>query len=133
MKKVLILASAVLLAACSPVMEATRPDPVDISQFVVGDKRIKILSEIGSPIATTQDGKNSCDVYKLYTTGPSAIGKGAIAAGEAVADVFTLGLAEVVLTPAEAATRGTKHGVVFCYSATGTLVSVNQSDNPSGE
>ncbi len=119
----------ITLQACSPVMESMRPDPVDISQFVVGENRLKILSDLGSPITTTKDGQNSCDIYKLYTKGPDAVGKGAIAAGEAVADVFTLGLTEVVFTPAEAATKNSKHTVIFCYSQDSKLVSVNQSDN----
>jgi len=132
MKKYLALVSVVFLLACSPVMEANRPDPVDMSQFVIGEKRLNVLADIGSPIATTKDGNNSCDVYKLYTEGHSAAGKGAIAAGEAVADVFTLGLAEVIFTPAEGATQDSKHAVVFCYSPDDKLVSLNQSDSSAG-
>jgi len=103
-----------------------------MSQFVIGEKRLNVLADIGSPIATTKDGNNSCDVYKLYTEGHSAAGKGAIAAGEAVADVFTLGLAEVIFTPAEGATQDSKHAVVFCYSPDDKLVSLNQSDSSAG-
>ena len=134
-KKLGLCIAAILfsLLGCSPVMEANRPDPVDMSQFVIGEKRMNVLADIGSPVATTKDGKNSCDIYKLYTEGHSAAGKGAIAAGEAVADVFTLGLAEVIFTPAEGATQDSKHAVIFCYSPDDKLVSLNQSDSPSGE
>jgi hypothetical protein len=121
------------LSACSTVMEANRPDPVDLSQFVIGEPRLNVVAEIGAPIASEKDGKNSCDVYKLYTDGPSGAGKGAIAAGEAVADVFTLGLAEVVLTPAEAATSSDKHTVIFCYSPSNKLVSTNLSDTAAND
>jgi hypothetical protein len=110
-------------------MEATRPDPVDISQFVPGEKRIKVLAEVGSPLASNPDGPNSCDIYKLYTRGPGSVGKGAIAAGEAAADVLTLGLAEVLWTPAEAATRNSKHTVLFCYDHDSKLVSVQESNS----
>ncbi len=116
------------VAACSPVMEATRPDPVDLSEFVVGESRLKVIGEVGSPLASEKDGKNQCDVYKLYTRGPGAAGKGALAAGEAVGDVLTLGLTEVLFTPAEAATRNSKHTVMFCYGPDHKLVSVNESD-----
>jgi len=119
---------ALLLSACGPVMEATRPDPVDLGNFVPGQKRIDVLAEVGSPTATSKDGENSCDIYRLYTKGPGAVGKGAIAAGEAVADVLTLGLAEVVFTPAEAATRNSKHTVLFCYTPDEKLASVKASD-----
>jgi hypothetical protein len=86
---------AVEVCACSPVLEATRPDPVDLNQFVPGESRINVLSELGNPVATTPDGDRSCDIYKLYTRGPNGAGKGVLAAGEAVADVFTLGLTEI--------------------------------------
>ena len=121
------------ISACSPVMEATRPDPVDIHKFVIGEARIKVLGDIGSPLATNKEDGKSCDIYKLYTKGPGAAGKGAIAAGEAVADVLTLGLTEIIFTPAEAATRNAKHTVVFCYSPDNKLVSVNESDTSISE
>jgi len=133
MNACVVLGAVSALMGCSPFMEANRPTPVDMSQFVTGEKRISVLADIGSPIASTKDGENSCDVYKLYTEGHSSAGKGAIAAGEAIADVFTLGLAEVIFTPAEAATQDTKHAVVFCYSPDDRLVSVKQSDSPSGD
>ena len=110
-------------------MEATRPDPVDITQFAPGEKRISVLAEVGNPVATNADGANSCDIYKLYTRGPGSVGKGVIAAGEAVGDVLTLGLSEVLWTPAEAATRNSKHTVLFCYDGNTKLVSVQESDS----
>ena len=129
MPKIDILLACIMLSACGPVLEATRPDPVDISQFVPGEKRINVLAEVGSPMATTPDGSGSCDVYKLYTRGPGAVGKGAIAVGEAVGDVLTLGLAEILWTPAEAATRNSKHTVLFRYDTANILVSVRESDS----
>jgi len=114
-------------------MEATRPDPTDIKQFVPGESRTKVLAEVGAPLTSTQDGKNSCDIYKLFTRGPGAAGKGALAAGEAVADVLTLGLAEVAFTPAEAATKNTKHTVLFCYGPDDKLVSVHESETGSND
>ena len=132
MRKYAILTSILALAVCAPVMEANRPDPVDLTKFAVGESRMKIVSEIGSPVSTVQDRGNSCDVYKLYTDGPSGAGKGFIAAGEVVADVFTLGLTEIVFTPVEAGTKSDKHSVVFCYSKDDKMVSMNQSNEASG-
>jgi len=123
----LAMAGAILFG-CAPVLEATRPDPVDIHQFTIGESRINILAELGNPIASATDSGNSCDIYKLYTHGPSPVMKGVIAAGEAAADVFTLGLTEVAETPVEAATRNSKHTVLFCYGSDSKLVSVKESD-----
>jgi hypothetical protein len=127
-----IILMALSVQACSPFMEADRPNPVRLSQFPIGESRMDVLSKIGGPLSTTQDSGNSCDIYKLYTTGPSKGGKTAIAAGEAVADVFTLGLAEVIFTPTEIATKNEEHVTVFCYSPDDKLVSVTQADTATG-
>ncbi len=124
-----LLLTLLILTRCAPVMEVTRPDPVDPHQFVAGEPRLNVLAELGTPAATTQDGKNSCDIYRLYTRGPGAVGKGVIAATEAVGDVFTLGLAEVLFTPVEAATRNSKHTVLFCYNPDAKLISARESDS----
>jgi hypothetical protein len=115
-------------SGCSVVMEATRPDPVDTSQFAVGESHLQVVEVLGAPTATVKQGDQSCDIYKLYTHGPSGAGKGAIAAGEAVADVFTLGLAEVVTSPVEGATRNAKHTVTMCYDKDSKLISQNESE-----
>jgi hypothetical protein len=115
-------------SGCSVVMEATRPDPVDTSQFAVGESHLQVVEALGAPTATVKEGDQSCDVYKLYTHGPGGAGKGAIAAGEAVADVFTLGLAEVVTSPVEGATRNAKHTVTMCYDKDSKLISRNESE-----
>ena len=117
------------LSACSPVFEATRPDPVDLSQFVVGENRVQVVEQLGAPTATVNDGDNSCDVYKLYTHGPGSVSKGLIAFFEAAADVVTLCLAEILFTPLETATRNSKHTVMVCYGPDGKLTAVKESDS----
>jgi len=112
---------------CSPVMEATRPTPVDMSQFAVGESRVQVVEAIGAPTTNVQNGDQSCDVYKLYTRGPGGLGKGVIAAGEGAADVVTLGLSEVIFTPIEAGTRNAKHTVTFCYDESHKLLSFNDA------
>lgn len=99
-----------------------------MSQFAVGESRLQIVETLGAPTATVQQADQSCDVYKLYTHGPGGVGKGAIAATEAVADVFTLGLAEVVSSPIEGGTRNARHTVTMCYDKDGKLVSQNESE-----
>ena len=123
----LLIATA--LSACSTVMEANRPKPTDLNRFVVGEDRVNVISELGAPTATVPNGTSSCDIYKLVTHGPGGVGKGAIVAGEAVADVFTLGLAEVVLTPTEAASKSGLHTVLFCYGSDQKVLSIKESDN----
>ena len=122
-----LLGALLFLGACSTVMEYNRPAPTDLRQFSVGEKRIDVISSVGAPTTSVKDGDNSCDVYKLYTKGPTGARKGAVILGEAGADLFTLGLAEIVLTPAEAATKSHLHTVLLCYSPDEKLVRVNTS------
>jgi hypothetical protein len=121
--------ASITLFGCAPVMEVMRPDPVDIHRFVLGEKRLHVLAELGNPSATVPDGQKSCDIYKLFTHGPDSVGKGVIAAGEAATDVLTVGLSEVLWTPVEAATRNSKHTVLFCYDQEGRLLSTDESDS----
>src|SRR5436305_14747677 len=95
----------IVLGGCSPIMEVTRPSPVDLSRFTIGENRIDVIAELGTATTNVPDGSQSCDMYKLYTRGPGLAGKAAIAVGEAAADVFTIGLAEILLTPTELATK----------------------------
>jgi hypothetical protein len=112
-------------------MEANRPDPVNLQQFSVGERRFDVMSKLGPPQASEMDGIDSCDMYKLVTHGVSRAGKAAIMIGEAAADVYTLGLAEIVATPAEGATKNIPHNVVFCYSEQKTLDSITEA-GPKG-
>jgi hypothetical protein len=117
-----------LLSGCSAVMHAQRPDPVDLSKFVLGQSRVSVLSELGTPRATVPDGDKSCDIYRLFTRGPGPALKGAIVAGQLVAGVLTLGLSEIILTPVEAATKATPRTVLFCYGADNKLAGVVEAN-----
>src|SRR5579862_4413359 len=115
-----------LVSGCSIYMESTRPTPLDLGKFQPGDRRISVMEKLGSPVTTSKGAEgNSCDLYLLYLTGYGIAGKAPIVVGEAAADFFTIGLAEIVLSPTEAATRNEKKPVWFCYQ-NDALVSVTQ-------
>ena len=104
------------IAGCSVVMEATRPAPVRLAQFDPGESRDGVVAQLGEPISTTTDADGaSCDLYTLPLSGYGNWAKAGIAFGEVLADVCTIGIAEVVSTPTEAATRNKKTPVWFCY------------------
>src|SRR5580704_14002257 len=125
----LLLAS--WMAACSVYMEATRPTPIDTGDYPTGMTRDEVFVKLGAPYVTmTAPDGAICDYYKLYTRGYGAGGKIPIAVGEAAADVFTIGLAEIVLTPTEGVTRNEKHPVAFCY-VNQKLVRVTFEGTPS--
>lgn len=129
MRNSTILALGLLVVGgCSPVMEATRPNPVDLSDVTVGSKRIDVVSKLGAPEATVKDGDNACDIYKLYTHGPNGIERAGVAVFEGAADVFTIGLAEILFFPTEIATKNEKHTVTMCYDGNNVLTSGKESD-----
>jgi hypothetical protein len=115
------------LGGCSVMMEASRPTPTDLNQFKLGDSRHSIREQIGAPDDSVAGGDGtSCDNYHLYTRGYGALGKAGIALAEGSADLVSLGLMEIVLTPAELLTKNRKHPVAFCY-ASDKLVTVTNS------
>ncbi len=78
--------------------------------------RDEVFVKLGPPYVTLTESDGAiCDYYKLYTRGYGAGGKIPIAVTEAAADFFTIGLAEIVLTPTEGMTKNEKHPVAFCY------------------
>jgi hypothetical protein len=120
------------LCACSTIMEFQRPDPIDLTQFHPGERRIDVVKVLGPPLTSMNDGPQSCDIYHLYTKGPNSAGKAGIALVEGAADVFTLGLAEVVSTPVEAGTKNSLYPVTMCYDKTAVLLSVEEASQSVG-
>ncbi|HEY1856160.1 hypothetical protein [Acidocella sp.] len=112
------------LAGCSEGMEERRPVPVNISQFKPGENRINVVSVVGAPQGSLSDQGDTCDVYKLYTTGLGGFGKGVVTGAEALTDVGTLGLAELIWTPVQAGTQPVPHTVIFCYDKNDKLASI---------
>ena len=111
-----LISIAGLVAGCSVAMEATRPAPVRLAQFDPGESRDDVIAKLGEPVSTTIDADGaSCDLYTLPLSGYGNWAKAGIAFGEFLADVGTIGIAEVVSTPTEAATRNKKTPVWFCY------------------
>ena len=105
-----------LVSGCSVYMESTRPTPINLEKFPPGDSRTTVMEELGSPVTTSKSADGtSCDLYLLYIRGYGYAGKVPIAIAESAADFFTIGLAEIVLSPTEAATKNEKKPVWFCY------------------
>lgn len=126
-KHLWLMSVMVCLTGCSVMMEANRPTPTNLDRFKLGDTRHSIREQIGAPddSATQTDG-TSCDNYHLYTKGYGAPEKAGIALAEGSADLVTLGLMEIVLTPTELLTKNKRHPVAFCYSSD-KLVAVRNS------
>jgi hypothetical protein len=112
---VLVL-SLIFIAGCAVVMATQQPSRKDFAVLSKGVDRSRVVAELGSPLTTEmKDGKRN-DVFYVkqgYSTGAKA-GR---AIFHGIADVFTLGLWEVVGTPVEAVASGTDVKVAVFYDS----------------
>jgi hypothetical protein len=85
--------------------------------------RSRVIAELGTPLVSEEKDGKKTDVFSVrqgYSTGAKA-GR---AIFHGVADVFTLGLWEVVGTPVEAVASGTDVKVSVCYDRNGKVEKV---------
>jgi outer membrane protein assembly factor BamE (lipoprotein component of BamABCDE complex) len=103
-----LLASA-LCQGCSVYMAGSQHEKVDLASLEhEGMPRDNIIARLGPPTSSTkyEDGTR-IDIYQFYE-GSASGWKVGRAVFHGVADVFTLGLWEVVGTPTEMAVKGDK-------------------------
>lgn len=101
---------------CSVFMAAKQPPKKNLGVLKEGTPRGLLLAEFGQPSATeSKDGKK-VDVFS-FTQGYSKGAKTGRAVIHGAADVFTLGLWEVVGTPTEAVFDGKKMAFEVTYDA----------------
>lgn len=107
---------------CSVFMAAKQPKKKDLAVLNPGTQRPLLIAEFGAPIHTeTKDG-NKVDVFS-FVQGYSTGAKTGRAVFHGAADVFTLGLWEVVGTPTEAILDGQDMAVQVNYDAGDKVVS----------
>jgi len=90
----------VMSSGCSVFMAAKQPGKKNVELFKVGTPRGLLLAEFGLPIYTEDKKGKKVEIFK-FVQGYSAGAKAGRAVFHGAADVFTLGLWEVVSTPAE--------------------------------
>ena len=110
MKKLVFVVSCFcivsLLSGCSVFMAANQPGKKNVNLFKVGTPRSMLLAEFGLPIASGERDGKKYDIFR-FVQGYSAGVKAGRAVFHGVADVFTLGLWEVIGTPTEGVFDGT--------------------------
>ncbi len=109
--------------ACSAFMAGQRStykgDPAIIQ---VGADRMAVESALGAPdMAVSVDNGRTKVVYKIDPDAHSQAGRNAAVAWHLVADVFTLGLWEIVGTPSEMAARDKFTTYLIYYSKEGKI------------
>jgi len=112
---ILLFVCCISFSGCSVVMAAKQPDKKNLKVLNVGVQRDNILAEFGTPAATETDVEgNKVDVFK-FKQGFDTATKATRSVVHGVADVLTLGLWEVVGTPAEAIFGGKDMAVKVTY------------------
>jgi hypothetical protein len=100
MNKLMAVAAVCVLSGCSVYQAIQQPGPADLSGIGIGTPRQSIVSRLGAPkmIDTLKDGSKQ-DIFEFQSGAHQASKVRAVF--YAAADVFTIGLAEIVLWPLE--------------------------------
>lgn len=120
---VVLLAASLCLQGCAVFMAAKQPGRKDISLFKTGVSRGELVAEFGAPtVSEKRDGKKY-EIFK-FTQGYSTGVKAGRAVFHGAADVFTLGLWEVIGTPTEAVFNGAEMAYEVSYDSNDCVDSV---------
>jgi hypothetical protein len=112
-----IILISFIFGGCSVYMAAKQPDKKDTSLLKRGTPRKHVIAEFGKPVYTIEkDDGCKKDVF-VFVQGYSDGEKAGRAFFHGAADFFTLGLWEVVGTPAETLADGTEVKVEVDYDA----------------
>lgn len=97
-------------------MAANQPSAKNVELFNQGTLRTQLIAEFGAPANTKKnpDG-TTCDIF-TFTQGYSGGAKATRAIAHGIADLFTLGLWEVIGTPTEAILSGDNVSYQACYN-----------------
>ena len=120
----LVLTSIASLTGCSIFMAANQPGYKNVEIIKQGTYRTQMISEFGAPVKTTKNPDGTvCDIYS-FTQGYSGGAKAARAITHGLADLFTLGLWEVIGTPSELVFTGNNVSYQACYSKDETITTI---------
>lgn len=112
--KVLVAVLITMISGCSVYMAAKQPGAKDLSVLSPGTPRNHVIAALGTPaLSETREGVK-VDTF-AFKQGYSRGAKTARAFVHGVADVFTLGLWEVIGTPIEVVANGTDMRIEVVY------------------
>lgn len=124
---IFLLSSMLILQGCSVFMAARQPDYKDLNVLSKGVPRSKVVAELGAPILTEEKEGKKVDVF-AFKQGYGKGNKTARACFHAAADIWTLGLWEIIGTPAELIASGKKMQVEVAYNANDEVEQINYID-----
>ncbi len=111
-----VLIALLVNSGCSVYMAAKQPGEKDLSVLKPGNHRSLLIAELGAPVWSGEKEGEKTDVF-VFKQGYSAGARTARALFHGTADVFTLGLWEVISTPTEAYFSGSDVKVEVVYDS----------------
>lgn len=111
-----LLLVSLINSGCSVYMAAKQPGEKDLTVLKPGTHRSFVIAELGSPTWSGEKEGEKTDVF-VFKQGYSAGARTARALFHGTADVFSLGLWEVVSTPTEAYFSGSDIKVEVVYDS----------------
>ncbi|MFH1442040.1 MAG: hypothetical protein ABIH18_08395 [Candidatus Omnitrophota bacterium] len=108
-------------------MAARQPDYKNLNVLSKGVPRCRVVAELGAPILTEEKAGKKVDVF-AFKQGYGKGNKTARALFHAAADIWTLGLWEIIGTPAELIANGKKMQVEVIYNANDEVEQVSYID-----
>lgn len=128
-KRYLVYAALITLfiapvSGCSVFMAAKQPVAKNIELFKIGTPREVVLAEFGQPLISEETDGKKVEIF-MFIQGYSKMAKTGRVIFHSVADVFTLGLWEIVGTPAEMYFDGNEMAFHVSYDENNHLDEVN--------
>ena len=120
-----IALSLVISSGCSVYMASHQPPKKDTTLLTPGTPRGLLVAELGQPVATETKDNKHIDFFS-FVQGSSENAKTSRAFFYGTADLLTLGLFEVVSTPAELVLTGDKVTYEVTYDADDRVEKVQQ-------
>jgi outer membrane protein assembly factor BamE (lipoprotein component of BamABCDE complex) len=107
---------AALMSGCAVVMATKQPSRKNLDVLRPGTERDYVIAELGVPATSEKFGDGKKEIY-IFVQGYSKGAKAARAIFHGAADVFTVGIWEVVGTPLEGTFDGKKITVRVLFDA----------------
>lgn len=114
LRRLAIVIPFLFLNGCSVWMATHQETHHDLNVLKAGHSRSEVLAEFGPPINSEMRDGARVDVF-AFTQGQDGLFNVGRAVGHGAADVFTLGLWEVVGTPTELVLKGDKIAFEVTY------------------
>jgi hypothetical protein len=105
-------------------METRRADYTDVSVIQKGTPRYQVTAVFGKPLESYKQDGNDVDVFQADPNGRKTSTKIVVNTFDTAADIFSLGLWELVATPAEMLTKHKLTTYVVTYAPDQTVASI---------